>query len=55
MVPTTDSRLGVISTQAGRTALASACDGGTSTVLTGPLMQAMLRRAERPVQRKLRP
>src|SRR5215217_541139 len=41
MAPTTDSRLGVISTQAGRTALACASDGGASTVLTGPLTKPL--------------
>ena len=38
MAPTTDSRLGVISTHAGLTALARASVGGASTVPTGPLM-----------------
>ena len=38
MAPTTDSRLGMISTQAGLTALAWVSVGEASTVPTGPLM-----------------
>jgi hypothetical protein len=41
MAPTTDSRLGVISTQAGLAALTCASVGGASTVLIGPLMSPL--------------
>ena len=41
MAPTTESRLGVISTQAGLTALAWASVGEASTAPTGPLMASL--------------
>jgi hypothetical protein len=46
MAPTTDSRLGVISTQAGLTALGWASVGGASTVPTGPLMASLCAAAQ---------